>query len=297
VNHDLDHSGAACPSGALATTDRIARWLCCPLSRQPLVVDGGTIRCPVSGFLGVLRDDVAVMVPELPSSFFDDKYHIMKHGRENAGEWELCYAKQTALFSAQLRPGMRVLDVGCGPSLPYAKPDGVSIIGIDPSFNSIRENGLVDLRVAGSACAMPVPDASIDAVVCFYSIHHMTGGSAQENEEQVARALGEFGRVLKPGGALFVYEMSPSLPYAALQKIGWNLARRVLGRNLDVYFWPPSTLREIASRKLPRGARFQVVNFDAAPFTLISPIFTLPRIKMPRFLYPLHTRLYQWQMP
>ena len=159
-----------------------------------------------------------MMIPADSASYFDDRFHAMKHGPENGGEWDFCYAQQTELFSGYLKPGMLVLDIGCGPTLPYPKPPGVQIIGLEPSLQSIRNNDQLDLRVFGTAYSIPLADASVDVVTCFYAIHHMVGKTGRETVENVNRAFAEFGRVLKPGGHLFVFEMTPVVFFVAGQR-------------------------------------------------------------------------------
>lgn len=67
----------------------------------------------------------------------------------------------------------------------------------------------MDLRIHGSATALPLADRSIDAIVCFYSIHHMVGATVAQNRALVNAAFQEFGRVLKLHGELFVFELAP----------------------------------------------------------------------------------------
>ncbi len=282
---------------AQGTSERIVRWLRCPDCHGPLTVSGAEITCASSGFRGSLRDDVAVMMPEGPASFFDDKFHVMRHGRENKGEWDFCYARQTEMLTASLRPGMLVLDVGCGPVLPYAKPGGVSVVGLEPSFQSIRANTQVDLRVYGSAYSIPMAGASADVVVCLYAIHHMVGATVRETVANVDRAFREFGRVLKPGGTLLIFEMTP-LPYFQLaQALYWNPFKRILGGKLDMHFYSAGSMERLGQGALPRGSALEKIAFQTSPFSMIAPVFSLPRLKVPRMAYPLDARLYKWRMP
>ena len=99
-------------------------------------------------------------------------------------------------------PSSVVLDVGCGPALPYRRDPRWFVIGLERSFESLRRNADVDLRVHGTATALPLADRSIDAIVCFYSIHHMVGATVTQNRALVNAAFQEFGRVLKLHGEL-----------------------------------------------------------------------------------------------
>jgi SAM-dependent methyltransferase len=124
----------------------------------------------------------------------------------------------------------RVIDVGCGYT-PYA-PDsmfrachdaGVDFYGVDPLLGTdikfgFRERALA--RVTGgsgsfstqapglskalpvSAQELPFEDASIDQILCSYLLFVWI-----DDEEVLADILGEFARVLKPGGLVKLYPL------------------------------------------------------------------------------------------
>jgi ubiquinone/menaquinone biosynthesis C-methylase UbiE len=279
------------------TVAAVEKWLSCPIGHGKLRVNDGVITSDDPSFRGEIVDGVAVMTGSIQRSFFDDKFETMQKGHEKEGEWAFCYAQQTALLASYLRPGQVILDVGCGPSLPYPKPPGALVIGLEPSFNSIRVNTGVGLRVNGSAAAIPMGDASVDVVVCFYSIHHMVGNSIGETRENVGRALREFGRVLKPGGSLFIFEMTPIGPFSIVQSALWNPIRRIAPRTLDMYFWSADSLAKAARENLPQGSIPEKLFFGTSAFTTIPPIFNLPWFKVPRLFYPLDAKLYRWRLP
>ena len=269
----------------------------CPRTRAPLTRDGNRLHCPASGFEGELVDDVAVMLLTKQPSFFDDKFEIMKEGHKAEGERRFCYEQQMALLESYLEPGVIALDIGCGPSLPYRKPAGARIIGLEPSFHSIKANTECDLRIHGSAYDIPLPDRSVDLVICIYSIHHMVGATIAETERNVERAFTEFGRVLKPNGRLFVFEMTPITLFAVVQHLGWNLARRMIPGRLDMYFWSASAIIDLGQRTLPAGSLVEKVFFGTSAFTCFPPAFSLPWLQVPRLIYPLDAKLYKWRMP
>ena len=96
-----------------------------------------------------------------------------------------------------LSPGKVVLDLGAGTGkfVPHLLRTGASVVAIEPVAamlaQLIQMNPGVDAK-QGSAEAIPLAAASVDAVVCAQSFHWFAH----------KEALAEIGRVLKPGGVL-----------------------------------------------------------------------------------------------
>jgi SAM-dependent methyltransferase len=262
-----------------------------------LNVEGERLSCAACAFEGAIRDDVVIMGKAPANSYFDDKYLVMHAGHSGeGGDWEFAYGQQVAFLEPYLRAGSVILDVGCGPWIGYRKPEGCFLVGLEYSYPSIRSNRDVDLRVCGSAAALPFAVGAVDLAICFYSLHHMVGASIGETRALLERVLGQLGRVLKPGGHLVVFEMRPWWPFQVAQLLCWNATRRVLGSRLDVYMWPQADLEPKASEGIP-GARFEARVFGASNLRLLSPLFALPWLKIPRMLYPLSPVAYVWSKP
>lgn len=204
------------------------------------------------------------------------------------GDRRLCYDQQVAIVESLLRPGMTVLDVGCGPALPY-RSDRAYVIGLDPSADSLAANTDVDERIVGTAKNIPLPDGCADLVVAFYSLHHMTGKSARETYLIRRRALFEMRRVLAVGGELLVFEMAPYPWAAVLQRCLWGTAKRLLDQHLDAYFWTAEQYRSA----LPYSSRERV--FACPPFVTFPPVLSLPWLRIPRFLFPFEPTLIRWR--
>jgi len=274
----------------------IKKYLVCPETHHALVVEEKTISCTACGFKGRIEDEVAVMLDGQQSSFFDDTFEIMRQGIVEQGtSWRIACERQVALLAGHFAPGQVILDVGCGPCLPYQHPVGAFVIGLEPSLPSIRENRQVDLGVCGTATNIPLPDHSVDLAVAFYSVHHMVGQKVRENDQIVEKAFSELARVMKANGSLIVFEMTPWRLFAALQRVVWNQARRLLGGKLDMYFRSRQSMTALGRLAFP-NATLEVIDFRISPFETFPPIFSLPWLRIPKLVYPLEARGYKWQL-
>ena len=109
---------------------------------------------------------------------------------------------------AELAPGSRVLDIATGrgavlfPASQDVGPDG-HVVGIDVAEGMIQATGreAVARQISNvqlttmSADQLNFPDASFDAVLCGFAVFFFP---------DLAAALAEFKRVLKPGGKLAI---------------------------------------------------------------------------------------------
>ncbi|RKE20944.1 methyltransferase domain-containing protein [Streptomyces sp. TLI_171] len=125
-------------------------------------------------------------------------------------------ANSAGYLLGELRPGQRVLDVGCGPGTITADlaglvgPDG-RVTGIDPSAEVLgqaaalaAERGLDNLSFeTADVYRLPYPDASFDVVHAHQVLQHLADPVA---------ALREMRRVTAPGGVIAVRDAD----YAAM---------------------------------------------------------------------------------
>ena len=102
--------------------------------------------------------------------------------------------------------GGRVLDAGCGPgaTLELLRRGGWRAVGVDRSPERVQRAALRGVAVEGSLEALPFADESFDGVLCECVLSQI---------EDLGRALGEFFRVLRPGGVLGVGDLFlPDVP-------------------------------------------------------------------------------------
>lgn len=94
-------------------------------------------------------------------------------------------------------PGKRIVEIGAGTGkfIPTLQESGGTIIAVEP-ITEMREllvRSFPDVTaVAGSADAIPLPDASVDVVVCAQAFHWFA----------TVEAVAEMRRVLVPGATL-----------------------------------------------------------------------------------------------
>jgi SAM-dependent methyltransferase len=266
----------------------------CPKCHMALRPAGKMLSCPGCAFRIEFADGVAVADGRPAPSFFDDRFEIMREGHANdANELRMCYEQQMQYIQPFLQERKVVMDVGCGPGIRYSRGSDCRIVGLEPSFQSIRANNDVDLRVCGNAGRMPFINGAADAIICFYSVHHMIGRTVAETRANVRATFEEFARVLKPGGDLFVCEMNPGPLSAFSQRVFWNVTKIFLREKLDQFFWSARELARLGEEVMPKSHLRQVTP-QVSPWMMITPIFSLPWLKIPRILFPFQSRLFHW---
>jgi SAM-dependent methyltransferase len=140
-----------------------------------------------------------------------------------------------------LRPGQRVLDLGCGGGRHafevYRRGADVVAFDLDPAelspvramFGAMREAGEASgqagaTAISGDAGAMPFGDGTFDRVIAAEVLEHIL-------DDQ--RAMNELGRVLRPGGLAAI-----TVPSWLPERICWGLSteyHEVPGGHVRIY--------------------------------------------------------------
>ncbi len=142
--------------------------------------------------------------------------------------WKPATEVYEALIRETLRPGFRVLDLGCGRGGVLEQLSGAvsEPIGIDPDGRSLVEHRLPTLpRMAALADAIPLAAASVDCIVCSWVLEHLA---------EPERVFAEVARCLRPDGT-FIF-LTPNarsfvtLINRALRPVQHTLVPRLYGR-------------------------------------------------------------------
>ena len=147
-------------------------------------------------------------------------------------------AKEGAFFLKHLRPGMSVLDVGCGPgSITLGFAEAVApgeVVGVDFQSSQVAQaqaasdaRGMRNARFeVADAYQLPFPDSSFDAVFAHAVLWHL---------REPVRALAEIRRVLRPGGIVGVRDCDWGgriyAPATPLLEQWWALTVQIRQRN------------------------------------------------------------------
>ena len=158
---------------------------------------------------------------------------------------------------------MRFLDVGCGTgiaaehALRLVGSSGL-VVGVDPSFGMLQEATKRDVAnvVQGVAESLPFPDGTFDVVCMSFALRHVS---------DLLTAFEEYYRVLKPGGTVLIFEMTPPTRPVAFSLLKfymkhlipaatWLATGRRTARTLYQYCWdtfeycvPPSAILDALS--------------------------------------------------
>src|SRR5438046_4655144 len=187
---------------------------------------------------------------------------LAKHGAGEIWNWEspagkLRWARRVKMLSSHLKPGMTILELGCGTGYFTGElaRSGADIVAVDVS-PELLEIAKVDCAAANvryeiqNACALSYPDAVFDSVIGSSVLHHL----------EIQEALREIYRVLKPGGTIYFTEPNMLNPQIAIQKnIPW--VKRKVGDSPDetaFFRWP---LRRLLEQTGYRDVRIDPFDF------------------------------------
>ncbi len=174
----------------------------------------------------------------------DKRYDPSRRARLlRAERWQRWDPPRT-LARLDVQPGQTVLDLGCGPgfwTLPLAELVGATgtVWALDVSQEMLAM--LADRQpppqvrlLRGELPAIDLPAASIDLAWAAFLFHEV------EPPEQLAA---ELGRVVRPGGRVFVLDWRPGAPGESGPPLHHRLAAKQVGGYLQAAgFQPPAVV-------------------------------------------------------
>ena len=208
----------------------LARLLACPRCRAALAVEPGACRCtgcaarfPIERGVPRLADDAVARDPRIAA-----EHEAQRHARD-------LYLEERSVanrWGEIVLPGMArrvagaggpVLDLGCSVGqlgVAWAAMGAPApLVGLDlqGELLELAQAGYA-ARVEGDLHRLPFRDASVAAVVCTNTLHHVADPD---------RAAAEIARVLVPGGVLCACDPRHLAPI--------ELAKRILRRHDDAF--------------------------------------------------------------
>src|SRR5206468_4517286 len=198
---------------------------------------------------------------------------LAEHGAREIWNWEtsagrIRWARRVKMLSSHLKPGMTVLELGCGTGsfTRELARSGADVVAIDVSpellemakANCSAPNVQYQIQ---NAYALSYSEGAFDSVVGSSVLHHL----------EVEKALRGAYRVLKPGGTIYFTEPNMLNPQIAIQKnIPW--IKRKLGDSPDetaFFRWP---LRRLLEQTGYRNIRIDPFDFlhPQTPVALIG---------------------------
>lgn len=172
--------------------------------------------------------------------------------------------RRTTLSRLAVPAGSTVLDLaaGTGDFTRLATAAGCTVVSADLSLGMLEAGSGVERGVEADAAHLPFATASFDGLLCGYALRNFT---------DLAGAITEMARVVRPGGRVAILEVAA--PPSAFLRAGYSLwfdrCVPIIGGLLsdrDAYAYLPRSTAYLPPRDelcdLFRGAGFSGVNHD-----------------------------------
>ncbi|MGP1449835.1 MAG: bifunctional demethylmenaquinone methyltransferase/2-methoxy-6-polyprenyl-1,4-benzoquinol methylase UbiE [Wolinella sp.] len=204
------------------------------------------------------QDTIIKMFDEIAGSY-DLANRVLSFGIDVSWRKKACQLS----FSHLKRDGVRILDVACGTGdmilhwEKNAREQGISIekvVGIDPSEGMLKvaREKLPNVEfILSEAKELPLESESVDIVSIAYGIRNVV-----ERE----RAIGEFYRILKPGGILAILEFTKCENPTFLERLAGFYTKNILpyiggiiSKNYAAYRYLPDSIEEFLTREKLNG--------------------------------------------
>lgn len=190
---------------------------------------GSRLECPTCGRRYAVEQGVACFLDQR-DPFYEGRYlntaRYIPRREVAPWSWPLWLMNSGYVWAVRqnVPAGATVLEMGCASGIAYFA-HRYRMVGLDLSFSSLA--AVADIY---GAClqadvtrSIPLPDASVDAIVSSFVWEHLT-------PEDKPKALAEFRRVLRKGGRLvFLYDVESNGPlYRRMRRKDPALYREIL---------------------------------------------------------------------
>jgi len=223
----------------------------------------GDVAARKQGYMAMVNDYY-----DLVTDFYEfgwgPSFHFAPRFRGEAFEASLARHELYLAHTLRLRPGMQVLDVGCGvggPMRAIARFSGATITGVNNNDYQIKrgtaQNGEARLArlcsfLKSDFMQIPVPDAHFDAAYAIEATCHAP---------EKVKLFSELRRVLKPGAELAGYEWCLTDKYDATDAEHRAIKKGVEAGDALPDIW---TMPDVVAALEEAG--FEVLSFrDCAP--------------------------------
>lgn len=185
--------------------------LICPQDKAPLHGIGGGLRCRSCGENYPVEDGV-VRLLERTDEFYEGAYETqVRFLPRSERPWHiwplwLINSGYPWMVRRHVQPGAIVVELGCAGGVHYLG-QRYRMVGCDLSLSSLKKLEMYKCRVqADAGLCIPLPDASVDAVVSSYFWEHIPPALKPA-------ILLECQRILRPGGKIiFLYDVETRNP-------------------------------------------------------------------------------------
>ncbi|MHA1730466.1 MAG: class I SAM-dependent methyltransferase [Promethearchaeota archaeon] len=231
------------------------------------------------------------MTPPDRAPACDDDRHIRNHfdsiadhyDEELPEHFQQYLLERKMSFITKVIPnlkGKRGLDVGCGIG-KYCEfltvNDASLIVGVDLSRQNIKNSLCRTSKVlhtfSTSATDIPFRSNYFDFTYCINMLHHITSRELQE------RAVQEMLRVVKPGGLVFIFDLSMSNPVFAFYLNHLFHRIRKIDDGTELFLSPRDVGKYIGKNARVIGVEYYSFMPDLVPKRLIN-----SAIKLEQFL-------------
>jgi len=258
----------------LGAVELFVKASCAARARLPwLLCRRRTVR-GVAAYFDLITDDGRL--------FFGDSFHFgfFPDGRQTLAQ-ALDAHTDLVCELAGIRPGMRVLDVGCGigePARRIASRIDCEIVGLNISREQVRQGRELIARAGlaarveirhGNVLQMPMPDGGFDAAICLE-----VAGDICVRTADKPRLLAELRRVLRPSGQVGFSDLVFNRPPTAAEDRALRALLYHSGHEL-LTDWPAlfaaagfqlGAVRDIQAQTLPTWQHVQAVHGQHAAY-------------------------------